>query len=332
MPDTKTTPDNRYKEYLQKKHGGFNTDPKLLSEIVSMATESDVKDDQRIVEGEVNEVHRVTTDSGEKLIVRISRSSNPRFEAEKWAIDSARKVGVPAPEVLLVEKRTSENESLTFCVEKQIDGIPLRDYIEQVGTDSEDARHAVENAGVALAKIHSVEVGGYGNLSPEGEGHNTSWQEYMTSWSRKADKLIEPAKGIGLDPEVVEQAIKLIESHKVVYQISPPRLLHGDYGGDHVFIKDGAVSGIIDFESCKGGDPAWDFSWWSYFGKNRPPIKWLMNGYARETALDDDFELRVKLGELRLGLDMVHYYFYEKNEAGQDLAKRRLLEIVAGFK
>jgi hypothetical protein len=40
----------------------------------------------------------------QQLIVRISHKADPRFEAERWALNTARSAGVSTPHVLLVEQ------------------------------------------------------------------------------------------------------------------------------------------------------------------------------------------------------------------------------------
>lgn len=93
---------NDYQNYLKQKHAKFNTPDAIIDAVVNAAVGSKPKIREKLIPGEVNEVYDVTTEDGRHVIVRISRSSNPRFVAEKWALDKARKAGVPAPEVLLI--------------------------------------------------------------------------------------------------------------------------------------------------------------------------------------------------------------------------------------
>jgi len=323
--------EDKYQKYLEKKHAGFNTDPDLINNIVNKATGSNMSEDNRIVEGEVNEVHGITTNSGQEIIVRISRSKHSRFEVEKWAIERARDAGVLAPEILLLEQHDSEDENLTFCVQKKIEGERLKALMSRVGVESEEVIQATINAGVNLAKIHSVKTDGYGGLREPGKGKFDTWEKFMLEWVGKREYLIDSANELGLEEEVIDKALGILEANSNIYQNVEPHLLHGDYGGDHIFVQDGKVTGIIDFENCMGGDVAWDFGWWSYFWKSRPPIELLIEGYKKEGDLGSQFELRVNLCKLRLGLDMIWYYTQEQNEAGQNLAKQRLIDILEDF-
>lgn len=321
---------NRYQEYLESKHAKFEVDPNLLENVVKKATKSNIGESERLIHGEVNEVYSVTTKSGDAVIVRVSRNEKPKFEAERWAIEQSKKAGVPVPEVLLLDSVEDSGEKLSFCVEKKIEGVSLKSLTDGGKTD---IKPIVVEAGGVLARIHSVKTDGYGELKPEGKGSYDSWEEYMLAWNLKGREHIESsAKAIGLDVKAVRRAMGILEEHKSVFGNIGPHLLHSDYGGDHIFVKNGEISGIIDFENCRGGDIANDFSWWSFYGRNRPPIEWLEEGYKREGNFGDNYDLRLRLGKIKLGLDLVWYYQNENHQTGIDLVKRNLNEDVNSFK
>ena len=58
---------------------------------------------KRIVAGEVNEVYDTKTKDG-NFIVRISRGEENRFLTEKWALNAARDVGVPTPQMFFIDE------------------------------------------------------------------------------------------------------------------------------------------------------------------------------------------------------------------------------------
>ena len=47
----------------------------------------------------------------------------------------------------------------------------------------------------------------------------------------------------------------------------PSRLAHNDLTDDHILIRNGAISGIIDFSDAAFGDPAGDFAWFWRLGE-----------------------------------------------------------------
>lgn len=324
---------NRYKKYLEEKHARFSVDSNLLEDIVSKATNENIESKERLIHGEVNEVYSITTNNKQDLIVRISRSNKPRFKSEKWAIEQCRKIGVPTPEVLYVESISLDEQKLTFCVEKKLKGTPLRTLLDESKVSKKDAKTIVIEAGQILAKIHSVETNGFGQLVSDGKGVFDTWDKFMLEWNGKKRKYIEEsANKIDLDTKFLVKSLKILESHKDLFAKFSPKLLHSDFGPDHIFVNEGKISGIIDFENARGGDGVWDFSWWSFFWNTRPSIRWLEEGYKREAELGEDYDLRLHLGKIKLGLDMVWYYQHENHETGIESAKNKIKENLEYFK
>jgi aminoglycoside phosphotransferase (APT) family kinase protein len=78
-------------------------------------------------------------------------------------------------------------------------------------------------------------------------------------------------------------------------------LNHGDYVPEHICVKDGRISGVIDFEYFHLAPPLHDFMW---FGEQRPPLdlKPLLRGYLDESPPDDRFT--ASLSQCQAGLQM----------------------------
>ncbi len=119
----------------------------------------------------------MTTAGNHRLIVRISHKENHRFEAERWALNTARLAGVPTPQVLLVERAEYDGIPVTFCIEEKVSGKPL-DMLLKEGITS-DLRKAIDKIGEVLSLLHSVRVDGFGYLQPDGKGQQTSFAEIM---------------------------------------------------------------------------------------------------------------------------------------------------------
>lgn len=318
--DTKN--DNTYHQYLEQKHSKFAVNPSVVEDAVRKATSKAIEERKRIVAGEVNEVYDVQTED-RNLIVRISREEENRFIPEKWAIEKSGETGVPVPEVLLVDEVEDNNKKMWVAVETKLHGESL-DRI----TDLPEAsiKQITEQAGEILAKIHSVTPRGFGRIRKDGDGDYDSWESYMLHSLRpqQVKGTLESAKKAGIPATQVDQALRIIGDNSRLFEDVAPHLLHGDFGPKHILVSGGLITGIIDFENCKSGDPMFDFSWWSYFGNNRPSIEWLKSGYEKVAKLPPDFEKRVLVGRLRLGMDMIWYYDSEGHDLGIKLAKENL--------
>ncbi|MEK7154630.1 MAG: phosphotransferase [Patescibacteria group bacterium] len=169
---------NSYQDYLTKKHGGFNTPIEVIDQEVVKAIGSPTLTRTKLMLGEVNEVYDVVTKDGQEIIVRISRSEHPRFEAEKKAIDLARQAGVPAPEVLLVDRINTESANLTFSIERKINGIALQSMGGEF--DRGKLKVIIAEAGEVLTKLHGVLVSSFGGLDRDEKDTYKSWSELYT--------------------------------------------------------------------------------------------------------------------------------------------------------
>lgn len=322
---------NLYKEYLEKKHSQFNTPVEVVDRVVKKATRLTPISRRRLVLGEMNEVYDLQLEGSRSVIVRISREEHPRFLAEKWAIEQSIKVGVPAPEVLLVDDLSDNIDAKSICIEEKLPGVPLDNLLESPLASKAWKKEITRKAGVILAKIHSVQTDGFGLINENGKGSYLTWKNYIFEQVKNKTGIIEAAKRINLDPQYIEQAANLLSAHQEIYQEVDSHLLHGDYGPKHLLISGDEITGVIDFEGAKAGDPARDFAWWDYFRGETLPIEWLIDGYTKVTDLGPDFELRMQLCKLNLGLIFVYYYEAEQNPSGIKHARESLVKILEYF-
>ena len=311
-----------YQRYLEQKHAKFNTPDLVIDAVVDAAVGEKPINKEKVILGEVNEVYDVVVEKNKHLIVRISRSSNPRFASEKWALDEVKKVGVPAPKILLVTSQSIKERNLTFCVEEKLSGNPIRSIPWQ---EKDRIKALVVQAGAMLAKIHSVKPTGFGGLSEDGQGKLSSWLEYVNEIDDEQEEILKSAIKIGLSIDQIERGFKLLKENNHLFEDVEPHLLHGDFSTKHILFENDLITGIIDFESCKSGDPLWDFAWWSYFFGKDVPIEWLKEGYDQVNKVDPEFNKKLVLYRIRLGLSMIHYYESEGNTSGMQHTKEKLL-------
>lgn len=304
---SKKTWSKTYNEYLQKKHSQFQTDKNLIEKIVNSATKSNIKSLSKLVEGEVNEVYDVLTETHKELIVRISRAKTPNFETEEKYIKLVRELGVPAPKILLVKRI---NEHLTFCLEEKIPGKPFRDIEKSL---SKSARKTIiREAGRILSGIHSIKTNNYGTLAYD---NYERWTELIEEVKRNPKKPLQ-YKDEAVDQKKVDRAIKIILENLSLFETKKPQLLHSDYGTKHWLVHEGKITGILDFEGVKGGDPLYDFAWVDFFQHATIDIKLMLEGYEDNEKIKDNFDYKIKLYKLVLSLRILEYYISENNRGG----------------
>src|SRR5258707_9632958 len=113
----------------------WQSPPDLIAGAVRRATGTDMARHERIMAGLSNEVYAASAVDGQAVIVRISHAPGPQFEQERWAIERCRDVGVPVPEMLLLEHDVAVptaispvgggaggGERVSICVERTLAG------------------------------------------------------------------------------------------------------------------------------------------------------------------------------------------------------------------
>ncbi len=321
--------DENYQSFLEALHGKLNTSDEILEAVVKSAVGYGVKEKRKVVEGEVNEVYDITPTHGDNIIVRISRAEHNRFKSEKWALDKCRDAGVPVPQIHLISEVETDNEKLHVCVESKIEGVSLQSLIKQNGLSQNEIKELTINAGEILSKIHSIKTTGFGEINTLGVGEFETWSEYMLNQDKKRELVLEEARKIGVYDKLVQQAFAILDNNQNIYEHADSRLAHSDYGIKHMLIHKGKINGIIDFENCRGADIAYDFSWWNYFGQNRPPVEWLIEGYKRNGNLGENFEARIHLVKIRIALDLLMYYGEAGHGFAKDITTRNLTEDIS---
>src|SRR3989339_802750 len=316
-----------YQKYLEKKHSSFQTPEELIEAVVKKATGSEPTLINRIIAGEVNEVYGVTTQDNKDVIVRISRQAKNNFETEEKVIRLARMAGVPAPKVLLIEEASSGPQNLTFCVEGKIEGEPLLSLMGSM--DKSAFKSIASEAGEILSKIHGIVVDKYG--PQDGSRFFETWGDYIFNIEKRRLGITTATNLMGIESGLISESFKLLWENKEMFQINKAHLLHGDFSPKHILIADGHVTGILDFEDAKGGDPVRDLARLNFFYGDSFPIEWLKAGYQNKDIFDKNFDLKMKLYRLHLGLDLLGYYESEKNRAGLIHTKERFIKELENF-
>ncbi len=323
--------DEKYQSFLENLHDKLNTSDEILEKVVKSAVGYGVKDKKKVIEGEVNEVYDITPTHGDNIIVRISREKHNRFESEKWALDKCRDAGIPVPQIHLICEVETNQEKLHVCVEARIEGVSLQTLIKQNALDQDEIKELTISAGETLSKIHSIKTKRFGEINSLGVGKFETWSGYMLKHNKREIGLKEAAK-IGVDTKLIQQAFAALDENQDIYEHTDSRLAHSDYGIKHMVIHNGKINGIIDFENCRGADIAYDFSWWNYFGQNRPPVDWLTEGYRKDGDLGEEFVERMHLVKIKIALDLLVYYGDTGHGFAKDITTRNLTEDISFFK
>lgn len=296
----------------------MSTPFELINTYVQKAVKSPVANANRLVIGQMNEVYNITTEDGQNIIVRISPQEDPRFEAERWALDASRKAGVPTPKVFLVEKAVFNKKTVTFCIEEKLSGKPLDELLKDKKTKIK-LNNAIKQIGDVLGKMHRVQVDGLGYLQPNGKGWDIPFSKIMLDLIEKEDELLTAAAKWDVSHSKVNKGLALLAKNTALYDWNKPSLTHGDFGPPHILVEDDSITGIIDMQECSGNHPVFDFVHWeTTYGKDIP-LQQLIDSYSNKALFDETFEPLFHLVLLRHCLWMLIVNVEHENPHGVDV-------------
>ncbi len=322
-----------YEKYLASVHARLETPDKIIQEIVKEGTGLEVVSKKKIVAGEANEVYDISTNNQQNVILRISPHGSPDFQQEVWAIDAARKVGVPAPTIFLVKYVTISGQDRSMCLMEKLDGESLeRGGIDFGKLDPKVQRDLIVQGGEILSRIHSIKTEGIGWIVGVGEGQYASSDELIDNLVGKRDQFERMASSKDFDEANIGRALDIIESYRSWYSSVEPRLNHGDYGHKHFMMKDNRITGIIDWGGVRSDTPIYDIAMWDYWFGEYIPTEWLKEGYVNKELFGGNFEDVLHMLRLFKGLEILDWYHQQAYKPAVEKAKAKLLADLDYFK
>jgi aminoglycoside phosphotransferase (APT) family kinase protein len=226
---------------------------KLAKQIVEHHFGSKPKRLEHQSSGLSNFVFMVHHSEGE-FIVRINPDATKlnAYIKEQWAVNKAREVGVPTPEILEVGNEVIPHP---YMVSRKAEGKEATEHPERLSIVREMGRYA--------ALINSIPTDGFGSVfdwSSNQLSRNATWKEYLHNELRLEARLALLKKYRLLPPKKLEQVRSILE--KAGKRSLKPRLSHGDIRLKNVLVDDGGkITAFLDWEHCVSTlAPQWELS------------------------------------------------------------------------
>lgn len=239
---------------------------------------------------------------------------------QRWAIDQAMSVGLPAPELLYADRPGR------WAVMRRLPGMPIHDEYE----DWERCPYDEAEFGALLARIHSVRPSGYGPIDDEGRALFSAWQEFLVQAALSA--LITCVERGALSRSLARRLktrwLQQVES----MHLDRPSLLHMESLGFANIMLDPenrTITGLLDYEDCIGGDPLFEICWMKFYFEYDAPDQLYFDfdrfaeGYG-ELDLDQE---RMRLYSAFPFLDKLRWIALESARAGSYV--RSLEELIS---
>lgn len=253
-----------------------------------------------VAEGVSTFVYRVER-GDERFYLRVLPEIGDSFAPEAHAHALLRQRGVSLPEIVHFAHR-DETIGLSVLITTEIAGRSIAAH----GPDQQTPR-VLAAAGRDLARINSLRVAGFGwvrrdaPIAAELTAGSPTNRAFLTE-HLEGDLALLGARLLAL-PELA--AIRaLIIRHDAWLDADGGQLAHGDFDLTHIFQRDGAYSGIIDFGEIRGTDRWYDLGHFRLHDGERLPqstLPWLLAGYRSVAPLPDDAERRIAFASLLIG-------------------------------
>jgi aminoglycoside phosphotransferase (APT) family kinase protein len=189
----------------------------------------------------------VTAADGAELVARVAVGERD-YVAEAAVIGRVRAAGIPAPRVVGV----CSVDGRAVSVLERVEGVSLQSLLESRDETDPELRELCVDAGRWLARVHAVDPAGLRLRTPQPVEEILATVDALERVLSPSQHAVMRACATRLDA-LREPAASLV-------------LAHDDYGSDHVFVADGRITAIIDWENAALDDPARDVAWWQLYG------------------------------------------------------------------
>lgn len=278
-------------DFIHQRHAAYHTPQSLIFDLILQTTGDEPIDHEKLVRGYDNEVYAVQTHQGNDYIVRIQQQSGAGYAEEQWAIERCRAVGVPVPAICYVGALMVGDQRKPVMVQRRVLGRPLSEVYSALCQD--DLAHIFRQVGAVLSKIHSIPVGGFYKLNPNGVWDFPDWESIKRANRRDRSTERPQLQQAGLTDTEINTLLALITKAPPPLARQPV-LCHGDLGLDHLFVDAAlTITGVIDFGEFQGGLPMVDFVRLS-LDCSVQEMAWVQAGYGNRGIFTDDFDYQVR--------------------------------------
>ena len=259
--------------------------------------------------------------NGDSFIVRFN-TEDRGFLKDAYAYEH---VGehISIPKVIEIGRY----KDLFYCITEKVSGETARDQYNRENFSALPLLYSV------VEKIGKIEIAGtgYGYLDVMGNAPYKSSSDYIKSVYNSKD-LFDWGKIFQI-PFVNKNFVDYVAermSHFAQFATERRELLHGDFGADNVFIKDNAVSGVIDWEKMRIGDHFLDVGRVLLFCPNRQATTSAAIEFYKDLKIKN-WKERIAMGIYHVVLTNYAYAALGGNEASCRSSETRLRELELGL-
>lgn len=241
----------------------------------------------------------------------------PKFDNERVAYDLLAGRGLPIPSVVALD--TSRRLApYDYIILTRLPGTNLAESWQTLPTAR--VRDLAWEAGVALARLHTIMLPAFGKLREQSAPRFHTWSGYFGDYARR---YIDAAARYGLLDDALRSRLEevLVRASDPLMRVGQGMLVHSDYHYENILQDGGRLSGILDFEWALSGDPSYDFITADERERQVPGSEAaFMAGYQSVRAFDAEHDRRISLYRLFLHLETTTMHAQRGNTNAAQLA------------
>lgn len=222
---------------------------------------------QELTEGYFNVAYEVVLCDGRHLVLKVAPAPGTRImtyeinimHTEVQAMEMARLAGLPVPKVLGFDESLHLCPSPYFFMEKlkgeSLNQVKSRLYSTQIASIHQE----VGNLCRQINKIVCPCFGYPGQSEFQGKEWYPVFRKMLCAGINDADRG-------GVDLKInTDLLLRALERDRSLFEeVTTPALVHWDCWDGNIFVKDGKVTGIIDWERALWADPLMEVGFRSY--------------------------------------------------------------------
>jgi len=256
---------------------------------------------KELSDGWANAAYLIALEDGQEVILKAAPAAGTRMmryekglmKAEVETMRLVKKDGrVPVPQIIAHDS-TCELADCEYFVMEKLDGVPYNKIKRELPAEQrESIEYELGQYNRLVNELRGDRFGLYAEPAEAG----AAWRDVF---HRLLVSVLEDGEEAGVELPVDYAAIRQEVAARlhVLDAVTEPRLVHWDIWDGNVFVKDGRIAGIIDFERALWGDPLIE----AYFGRFVASDAFL-RGYGFKNGLSKEQRQRRLLYDLYLDL------------------------------
>lgn len=243
---------------------------------------------EELTEGYFNVAYKIHLSDGRKSILKIAPRQDMRIMSYEKGImhseiEAMKKVdcyeGIPAPKILGEDETCTLINAPYFFME-MLEGSSLNSIKEKLSEEQVQAIYF--EVGKIIRRVNEINCPCFGYPGQK-EFQGEKW---FPIFQKMLEQGIQDAIAGDVNLNIsIDKLHELLQRDCSIFEeVTTPKLVHWDCWDGNIFVKDGKVTGIIDWERCLWADPLMEVNFRTY-----DDGLWFRKGYGKEKLSEKEY-------------------------------------------